>query len=78
LTNKPVITLSIPTINRRIEAVNTNKTTVRAGFAMMVIDSITAIAPKPICAIRNQLGDFTVSLSTEESIVFIISLLVAR
>ena len=67
LTNKPNITCSIPTINRIIPAINTIETVASAGLLIRIkIDSITATAPKPICAPRIQPGDFSSSIWNHE------------
>jgi hypothetical protein len=55
--NIPLKTFSIPTINKIIATILTNKTTDNAGEASTNIDIITAITPRPICAARSQPGD---------------------
>ena len=55
--NIPLKTFSIPTINKIIATILTNKTTVNAGETRTAIDIITAIIPRPICAARIHPGD---------------------
>ena len=66
--NMPLKTFSIPTINKIIATILTNKTTVNAGEASTNIDIITAITPSPICAARSQPGDLGSEREEEDTL----------
>jgi hypothetical protein len=54
----PIAILSIPTISKAMERSTMIEYIATPGNVRTTIDKITDIAPKPICATRNQLGDF--------------------
>jgi len=56
LMNIPLKTSPIPITNKTIERMYTIDNVAKAGLAIMDIDSMTAINPKPICAPRSQPG----------------------
>jgi hypothetical protein len=52
------MTLSMPTISRRMPTINITEMSATSGKARITIDKIIARAPKPICAARAHTGAF--------------------